>query len=368
MRLLDRYVLRLFLSSATVFLVTLVLLSMIVDFATKAERIFAIKSTDPFVFLARYYVIRIPVYLHFILPMVTIFAASFSMVRLAKNNELLPILTSGTSLRRIAMPAVVAALLLGAADAVIEEKILPGLSDELGKGDEMLVSDRIDTRVTCMGPKGTHVEAQEYDRQNRVMKGVRLTKLSAEGRKEYFIRAARAEWREDTQSWMFYEGARRLFDERGNLLTRTDASGRQVVVEEDFPAEGFRLQSDFTPKALFQGFRFLNDFARLHELRERMEKHPNDPPPRVNYHSRFSFPLTGLVLLLLGLPAVSAVRSRSFILGTALTTLLVMAFYSVHLACLELGYKGRLSAPVAAWTAMALFGPGGLVSFVRMKT
>ncbi|GEM_PF-1409314 len=368
MRLLDRYWLRTFLAAAAVFLVTLLFLSMVIDFATKAERLMAIKSMSPTAFLLRYYVIRVPVYLHFILPMVTVFAASFTFIRMAKNNELLPILTSGTSLRRTAIPAVAAALLFGAADAVIEEGILPALSDELGKTDEMLVSDRIDLRVTAYGPDGTHVTMESYDRLNRTMERVRLTKITREGRKELVIVAARGRWLEVQQAWIFHEGYCEPYDAGGDPVLVDSPRGRPVARRDPLPKDGYVLRSDFTPKCLFEGFRFLNDFARVEDLREQIRKFPRARPPQVTYHSRFSFPLTGLVLLLLGLPTVSATRVRSFFRGIAITLLLVFAFYGVHLACLELGYKGRLAPALAAWTSIGLFGPAGAILFWRMRT
>ncbi|MBI2900372.1 MAG: LptF/LptG family permease [Planctomycetes bacterium] len=368
MRLLDRYLAKTFAAAAAVFLVTFVALSLVIDFATKAERFLAVKSTSVPVFIARYYSLRAPVYLHLILPMVPVFAASFTLVRMAKNNEILPILTSGTSLRRTVLPAVAAAALLGAADAAIEEKLLPALSDDLGKTDELLLSGRIDIKVAGYGPDGTHAVMESYDRALRRMSHVRLTKIGAEGRREFVIVAERGDWIEEKQSWILFEGYAEPYDERGAPLLVPSADGRFVARRDPIGPEGLLLRSDFTPKCVYDGFRFLNDFARLEDLREQMRRFPAYRPTQVTYHSRLSFPFAGLVLMLLGLPAVSATRSRSFFLGIALCLLLVIAFYGFHLACLELGYKGRLTPAVAAWTSIAVFGPAGAAAFWRMKT
>jgi len=43
-------------------------------------------------------------------------------------------------------------------------------------------------------------------------------------------------------------------------------------------------------------------------------------------------------------------------------------YYPVYLVMTDLGNKGALPAPLAAWFATGAFGLYGLVAFARMKT
>src|SRR5215475_7508178 len=112
-RLLDRYVLGIFLPAVLLFTVTLLFLFIAVDFASKLGRFLEIKSLDIplYRFILTYYLYRVPLLLLILIPSVMLFAPTFTVIKLARANEILPIATSGISLRRMALPFVTAALL-----------------------------------------------------------------------------------------------------------------------------------------------------------------------------------------------------------------------------------------------------------------
>ena len=100
-RLLDRYILSIFLSALAVF--------------TTAFAMMRHRSLLPLlVFVLEYYLLRLPMILTYLLPMVILFAAMFTVFKLSRTNEILPIAASGTSLRRMALPFLLTACVTSA--------------------------------------------------------------------------------------------------------------------------------------------------------------------------------------------------------------------------------------------------------------
>jgi lipopolysaccharide export LptBFGC system permease protein LptF len=95
-----------------------------------------------------------------------------------------------------------------------------------------------------------------------------------------------------------------------------------------------------------------------------------DPSRRslaVALHSRIAFPLSNVVLLLLGLPFVLGTESKGRFGGLVICIVICAAFYGVNALCSELG-KHTLSPPAAAWLPIAIFGPVGVYLFEGVRT
>lgn len=125
MRLLDRYVLGIFIPALAMFTLTLLFLFIAVDFAAKLSKFLELRDLSLIKFVATFYAVRIPMLLVILLPSVLLFAPTFTVIKLARANEILPIAASGISLRRLSLPFLAAACLGSLGMAAIDEFILP---------------------------------------------------------------------------------------------------------------------------------------------------------------------------------------------------------------------------------------------------
>ena len=100
-RLLDRYVLSIFLPAFGLFTVAFLALFLAVDFASNLGKFLDLKSVDLLPFVLRYYGCRLPMMATYLLPVVALFAPIFTVIKLSRTNEILPVAASGTSLRRL---------------------------------------------------------------------------------------------------------------------------------------------------------------------------------------------------------------------------------------------------------------------------
>jgi lipopolysaccharide export LptBFGC system permease protein LptF len=85
-------------------------------------------------------------------------------------------------------------------------------------------------------------------------------------------------------------------------------------------------------------------------------------------HGRFSFPMSPIVLVLVGLPFVVDPQSKSFIKGLIFCFLLAVGYYMTHFACVDMGNRGGLHPIIASWFPVTSFGLTGIIAYARMHT
>ena len=364
-RLLDRYVTALFAAAFVVFTAAFVALFVTVDFASNLGKFLELRNVPVVRFVAWYYLIRLPVSLALVLPMVVLFAAIFTVIKLQRTNEIVPIAASGISLRRMSRPFLAAALLAAAGMAALDEYVLPSLAPELARTDEIRSSREVSYGVAAY-TETAWIWGREYDHVRQEMKGgARVTLLSPDRRPVVNVQAERCRWEPARHRWVAFEGK----IEYVNEILRPQVGRPQPRIEA-IPPEGWVVEAPFKVETLrtsaSAGDRYA--FAGFREIRKEARLRPDLPAWQMKLHSRIAFPLSPLVLLLVGLPSVVAAHSKSFVRGLVTSSVYVAVYYPVYLMMNDLGHHGTLPAPLAAWFTTAAFGLFGIVSFSRMRT
>jgi lipopolysaccharide export system permease protein len=364
-RLLDRYVLGIFVPALLMFTLTLLVLFIAVDCARNLSKFLELQGGAVLPFVVKYYLYRTPMLLNLLLPSVLLFAPTFTIIKLARANEILPIATCGTSLRRMSLPFIVAAFLAALTMGALEEFVLPRVSDEISEGDAMF------------SQRGVRYNAEAYDGRHklwawrfdftppRLSDKVRFTTLDDKLRPVLVVIARRADWDAERRRWVAFDGS----IEKPQEL-RKEPGEKPRTWEEPIPSEGTVVDSPLTPEAIRKDLAAAGRFtaAPLRDLLDELERKPHVPTTVMKVHSRFSFPLSPLVLLLVGLPFVMDPHSKSFIKGLIFCFLLALGFYVTHFVCADLGNKGQLPPVLMAWLPVAAFGLAGIVAFSRMRT
>ncbi len=364
-RLLDRYVLSIFLPALAMFTVAFVALFLTVDFASKLGRFLELKDVPLLLFLGEYYLVRVPMILTFLLPCVLLFAPIFTVVKLSRTNEILPVAASGTSLRRMCLPFLGVAVLGGLAMAVMDEFVLARIGDRITDTEEILNARGVSHAVEEYDGY-TKLWAKKYDVVHKELSGaVRITKLDDDARTIEIIDAARARWHGGRRRWVAYEGT----IEYPLQLVIKDGEKPQTR-REPIPPEGSVIEAPFTPDSLRKSTSFTSrfPFATFSKLRQDMKRYPHVPSCTLKVHNRFSFPLSALVLVLIGLPFVVAAHSKSMAKGLFFCFLLCVGYYLAYFACTDLGNRGTIHPVLGAWLPSLAFGLFGLGAFSRMRT
>lgn len=361
-RLLDRYVLSIFLPALGVFMGVFMALYLAIDLASNLPKFLQI--TPVLGFMLRYYGCRLPMFFTYLLPAVLLFAPTFTLVKLSRSNEILPVAASGISLRRLVLPFLVAGLLAGGVMAAMDEFVLVHLAETMAE-TESIAAVRELTYNAFARDENVLIHARSYNAAERRLANVRVTWFDDKANQVLVVNAARADWDVERKRWRALEGDVQWPQE----FVRPEGE-RPRVRKEPLPPEGRLLDTLIAPKAFQRGGSITDrfGFAPLSELLEDAGKNPADGRRWSKIHSRLSFPLSPLILLLLGLPFVVQAHGKSYMKGLILCFLLVFAFYAVYFVGQDLGGRGSLHHAVAGWGPTALFAAAGLVCFSRMRT
>ena len=364
-RLLDRYVLGIFLPALALFTVTLLFLFVAVDFASKLGKFLELRDRPMLPFIGLYYAVRIPLLMTILVPSVLLFAPTFTVIKLARANEILPIAAAGISLRRMSLPFIVAAFLASAFMAAMDEFVLPQVGDQITETDEILSARNLKFNVEDYDGEAK-IFAKSYNFGTQTLSGnVRVTLLDETKRPTQIITAEECRWDTRRKRWVAFAG----FVEKPFELIEVPGE-KPRVWRQPTPAEGYVIECKLKPDNIRRssGLSSRYGFATLKSMIRDMRQYSHVPAATLKVHSRFSFPLSPVVLLLVGLPFVMDPHSKSFVKGLIFCFLLAVGYYLTHFACVDFGNIGHIPPIVAAWFPVTTFGAVGIVAFARMKT
>lgn len=165
MKILDRYIAKNFMVGYLIAFCVLIGLRIIIElfvnldeFAEHADRGAAVVARH----VATYYAMRTTLYFRDIAGVITVVAAAFSLGRMVRANELVAIMASGVSAKRIVGPILVLAIAFTALAVVDQELIIPSISDKLVRGEDEFLGE-VAYPVWCLTDgKGSLISARRY--------------------------------------------------------------------------------------------------------------------------------------------------------------------------------------------------------------
>jgi len=134
MKILDRYVAKNFLIGYCIAFCVLVGLRILIDLFVNLDEFTENTDLGTLVVIKnifRFYLLNNTLYFRDFAGMITVVAAAFSFGKMVRHNELVAVMASGVSLKRIIFPIVFLALLLTGVLVIDQEFIIPPLADQL---------------------------------------------------------------------------------------------------------------------------------------------------------------------------------------------------------------------------------------------
>lgn len=352
MRKLDRYVSGYFFSSYGVCLFFFLGMFVLIDLIAKSDDIFdnakkvAELGYSVSALLPQYYGLMVPFVFLQVAPFVTVMAAMFAVTRLRRNNELVPMIVAGRSVYRILAPIFIYATLLAVGMGLVQQFVAPGLADSRARLKELLF-DANDTRtISGTYAAGEHrfVTVRDYDIDSRTMESFDVSVL--DGSNEPPLYGWNARWDEAVGKFVYYR-------------TQSDGEGgeRQVRLE---------LPTDITPEVIESQERGPHDLS--YSQAAYLFGHTGRPQWKVLLHYHLTFPLSNLLLLILGLPFVLRHEKRSVLLGMVMAIIICAAYFAFDAVMRNMGEKEILHPVLAAWFGVIFFGSLGVVLLDNVKT
>jgi lipopolysaccharide export system permease protein len=359
---LDRYVLRRFLSYYGLALLYLAGIFLVVDFMGRLDKFLDAREELQAAHrtvagaVLRYYAASLPLVVLQVAPFVTVMGACMAVVDLRRWNELYPMMEAGRSLARILAPVIAASVAVTALLVFAQDRIAPKAVEARGLVDRSLedVEGRSATRVPHVRDSaGNTWSIGRWDPLEQVAEGVRAAPFRAAGKEYDLLVVGRMRFqrgRDGRSAWI---------PDGGTLLlpaTRPGAAGAGTAVPPGVP-----LPTDLSPSDIELG-RASEDVEGLSSgrLRRLRDRYPDLHYLTVLLHKRLTYPLSNLVLLLVGVPLVLRGQGSSIFLSVLAAIGVCAAYYVADTVACDFGGRGLLPAALAPWTATILFGAAGV--------
>ena len=134
MKILDRYVAKNFLVGYAIAFCVLIGLRIIIDLFVHLDEFTEHADLTAMAVIKNmlvFYTLNCTLYFREFAGMITVVAASFSFGKMVRSNELVAVMASGVSLKRVIGPIVLLALMLTGLLVIDQEFIIPSLADKL---------------------------------------------------------------------------------------------------------------------------------------------------------------------------------------------------------------------------------------------
>jgi lipopolysaccharide export LptBFGC system permease protein LptF len=166
MKILDRYIAKNFLTGYCIAFCVLIGLRLIIDLFVNLDEFTEHPGLDTAAVIKNvliFYCLNSTLYFRDFAGMITVVAAAFSFGKMVRSNELVAVMASGVSLKRVIGPIVFLALLLTGLLVIDQELIIPPLADKLVRShDDIPGQESYDVKFISDG-NGSLICSQRFD-------------------------------------------------------------------------------------------------------------------------------------------------------------------------------------------------------------
>ncbi|HWP44695.1 MAG TPA: LptF/LptG family permease [Blastocatellia bacterium] len=307
----------------------------------------------------------LPMIVNYVTPLAALVAVMITFGLLQKTSQVVALKASGQSIYRLAAPALIGAMVLSAFVFFNQDYIMPftnrrqnNLRYLIRKGQEPPQTFYQTTNQWIFGIDSRIYNYQYFNVTNNSF--ARLNVLDLE-REPFGIKrrlyARRAVWDEATREWVLENGWERRF-EQDRLVASEPFRERRVVLAEgpDYFKKDSRGSSSMT---LVELKRKIADLSQsgfdVLDL-------------KIALQSKIAFPVTCLVMVVVGLPFAFSVGKRGALYGVSIGIAIGLAYWGLMGLFEQMGRYEMLPPLLAAWGPNMLFGAGGLYLFLTSRT
>lgn len=369
MKILDKYVAKSFLTGYFISLAVLMGLRILIDLLlnidefTEAQGLWTIAYN-----MLIYYWRQSSLYFRDFAGIITVLAAAFSLGKMTRNNELIAVMASGVSLKRVIAPIVFLALCLTGFLVVDQEFVIPSLADKLVRSQDASLDKLSYDAWFLSDSKGSLFCAPGFSvKDERLKRPTIIVRTFNSGSDKWevtgIISADSATYNEQTQSW----------DLNNGIFTNVSVEPDRMFLD---PVPDTRLssyKSDLKPrdipirrKSKYIGLLGLGDLVKL------AKQNPKDLATLYSHKNfRITDPVINMIMLLVSLPVLICRDPRTMKTAILKSFSITIACFITVFACKMIATEAmfdRVLPQLWAWVPIFIFAPIAFIELDSMKT
>jgi LPS export ABC transporter permease LptG len=315
--------------------------------------------------VANYLFFLLPLIANYTAPLAALVAVMITFGILQKTSQVVALKASGFSIFRLAAPAVIISLFLAGLVFFNQDYVMPftnprqnNLRALIRSGQEPAQTFYQTRNQWIFGLDSRIFNYAYFNPTNNAFAQLNVIDLTKEpfGIKRRLY-ANRAVWDANERVWLLKDGWERSFANE-KLLSFEQFKERKFTLAEqpDYFRRDFRGSQSMT-------------FAELREKIFELSRSGFDVLDlKIALQSKIAFPLTCLIMVLVGLPFSFSVGKRGALYGVAIGIAIGLAFWGAIGLFEQMGRYEILPPMLAAWGPNLLFGTGGMYLFLTSRT
>ncbi|MGI5064926.1 LptF/LptG family permease [Treponema putidum] len=344
MKLIQRYLLKLFLPTFIVAMLFFILLLELGDLF--ANIVAYLQNGAGFKDIIKVMWLYIPKCISYSLPLAILFAGSYTMGNLYARNELTSIFSAGISLGRFTLPLLVLGILFSLGMIFFEDNVVikyfyekTKLSKELLKKEESL-----DTQdLVILSELGKIVYTADYfNAENKTLSNAYIIVRDENGNLSLIIKSAYMVW--DKDRWTADDAEVYKFNEK-NIVNCSNLIPDDLVLSES-PSNFQKNLSSVDEMRISDAKEFIINLKKNGlPYYEALSK----------YHRRFSFPFTIFIVLFFSISLGGKFKKNILLMSILVSVGIASLFYVTEMVTM-LSAKWEYISPLAgAWTPIFIF-------------
>lgn len=356
MKILDKYILKKYLTTFIFVVIILVTVICVFDYTEKNED-FITKKVPLYDIFILYYLNFIPYLVNLLSPIIVFIATVFVTAKLSARTEIIAILNTGASFARLLYPYLIGSVIIAALTFYMYGWVIPKASRIRHSFENRFVRGQFyyDKRNVHMkiAPK-SYVYMESYN--NTVNTGYQVTLETIESNKLLKkISASRFIWIAETNKWRLEYYTAHSFDEFKETQTKGDFLDTTLNLSpKDFETQHM-LYEQLTIGELDNHVKLLKDRGA-----------ENAEPYLIEKYKRMAYPFAIIILTIIGV-IVSAPKSREGV-GLQIAMGFVLSFIYILLLLVSESFAGSgyIPAYISVWVPNIIFSIIGFVMYLRV--
>lgn len=346
LKMLDMYVIRKFLGSFLLSIALILSIAVIFDLSEKIDD-FLESGASLRAILFEYYLNFIPYFAVLFSSLFAFIAVIYFTSRMAYNTEIIAILNSGMSFRRLLLPYMISATLIAGGAFYLSDQVIPDANKVKLEFEEQYVKKRpVRFKTTNFHRQiepGIYVYLQNYSNVSKIGYQFTIEKFE-DGQLVSKMFADQIRWDTTTNKWE----ARRYYIRTINGLHETLEEGRVIDTALAMHPDDFQMRVNIVETMSLQE---LDEFI----TKQRMQGETNITAYQIERHNRIAFPFSTFILTLIGV-AVSSRKLRGGIgLQIALGVVISFVYILFQQFSKQFAIGGLLPVMLAVWLPNIFF-------------
>jgi lipopolysaccharide export system permease protein len=287
----------------------------------------------------------IPKSVSYAMPMSLLFAAAYTLGDLYARNELTSIFSTGIPLWRFSMAFVAVGLAASIFSFFLDDRIvIPTLKqkNELYRRALKLYVSESNADVVIIAKKGAVTYSADYfDSEKNILNGVLIVERDEKGAIVSELRAPSAEWNDSY--WEFKNAVIYRYDEKGEFKIYPFTSNELYNEHPDI----FRKKSINVEELSVRDAGLL-----IKDLRSAGYPYRS---AQTNYHRRFSFAVTSLIVMILSISMGGRYRKNILLMSLFTSLCVAVVYYVAEMLSMAMAGLNYIHPFIGAWFPVVIF-------------